>query len=48
MKPLQFYDVKTKKRFITNNYKYVTKKNRKFAVTQSPSGIQCWRIVGKA
>ena len=55
---IEFYDVKTKKKFKTTEYKIVEKvsesKNtgkkvtRYFAVTQSPDGPhECWRVVGK-
>ncbi|MFI5405066.1 MAG: hypothetical protein ACHQ1D_00990 [Nitrososphaerales archaeon] len=45
---LSFYDLKAKKKFTSSNYKLVTKKGRSFAVTKAPSGIDSWRIVGKA
>jgi len=48
MPKLKFYDVKAKKAFTSDKYKYVTKKGRKFAVAKAPSGIMAWRIVGKA
>lgn len=45
---LVFYDLKTRKKFTTGNYKVVTKvvrgKQRKFAVATTPSGITAWRI----
>ena len=48
MEKLSFYDVKSKKKFQTTNYRIVVKKGRKFAVAKSPSGThECWRIVGK-
>ena len=53
-KKLKFYDVKAKKKFTTDKYKTVTKKNprtkikMKFAVAKAPSGIESWRILGKA
>jgi len=50
MKELQFYDLKTKRKFKSSNYKVVTKqvrgKPRKFAVAKAPSGIASWRILG--
>lgn len=47
-KTLSFYDVKTKKKFNSSNYRLVTKNKRTFAVTKSPSGShECWRVVGK-
>jgi hypothetical protein len=45
---LNFYDLKSKKRFSSNNYKIVVKKGRRFAVTKAPSGIESWRILGAA
>lgn len=45
---LSFYDLKAKKKFNSSDYKYVNKKGRRFAVTKAPSGVQSWRIVGKA
>ena len=45
---LTFYDVKGKKKFTSDKYKLVVKKGRKFAVADAPSGIQAWRIIGRA
>ncbi len=43
---LEFFDVKSKKKFKTSEYKIVDKKGRKFAVTKSKSGPhECWRVV---
>ena len=47
MEKLKFYDLKGKKIFYSSNYKIVVKKGRRFAVTDAPSGIKAWRIVGK-
>ncbi|MBI2663291.1 hypothetical protein HYX15_02035 [Candidatus Woesearchaeota archaeon] len=45
---ISFYDVKTKKKFETVDYKIVDKDGRKFAVTKSPAGThECWRVVSK-
>jgi hypothetical protein len=45
---LDFYDVKTKKKFKTDDYKMVKKSGRSFAVTKSPTGsYDCWRVVSK-
>jgi len=50
-KKLKFYDVKKKKKFVTNRYTLRTKrKNGRttyFAVAKAPSGIEAWRIVSK-
>jgi len=48
MEELSFYDLKGKKKFKSSKYKIVIKKGRKFAVTTAPSGIDSWRIMGKA
>ena len=45
---LNFYDVKSKKKFITNDYMIVKKGNRYFAVTPSRTGAHnCYRIISK-
>ncbi len=45
---LSFYDVKTKKKFETDNYRVVEKKGRFFAVAKSPAGShECWRVLSK-
>ena len=45
---LSFYDVKTKKKFTTSEYRIEDKKGRKFAVTKSKEGThECWRVVSK-
>lgn len=45
---LKFYDVKGKKAFHSDSYKIVTKKGRRFAVAKAPTGIDAYRILGKA
>jgi hypothetical protein len=45
---LSFYDVKGKTKFKTDKYRLETKKGRRFAVAKAPSGIEAWRILGKA
>jgi len=45
---LAFYDVKGKKKFNSDQYTIVTKKGRRFAVSKAPSGIDAYRILGKA
>ena len=42
---LSFYDLKAKKKFTSADYKFVTKKGRRFAVTKAPSGAASWRVV---
>ncbi|PPR30750.1 MAG: hypothetical protein CFH28_00691, partial [Alphaproteobacteria bacterium MarineAlpha6_Bin6] len=45
---LSFYDVKTKKKFNTSDYRIEDKAGRKFAVTKSQEGShECWRVVSK-
>ena len=45
---LSFYDVKTKKKFTTSDYRIEDKAGRKFAVTKSQEGShECWRVVSK-
>ncbi len=45
---IEFFDVKSKKKFKTGNYRIVDKSGRMFAVTKSPSGThECWRVVSK-
>jgi len=45
---LSFYDVKTKAKFETDDYKVVEKGGRNFAVTKSPKGgHECWRVLSK-
>jgi len=48
MPKLKFYDVKAKKSFISDKYKIVRKKGRRFAIAKSPySGIDAYRILGR-
>lgn len=45
---LDFFDVKSKKKFKADEYKIVNKGGRFFAVTKSKSGPhECWRVVSK-
>lgn len=45
---ISFYDVKTKEKFETEEYKIVEKGGRCFAVTKSKKGPhECWRVVSK-
>lgn len=49
---MSFYDVKSKKKFETDNYKVVKKtakgRDRFFAVAKSEVGPhECWRVLGK-
>lgn len=48
MAELEFFDVKTKKKFKTSDFRIEEKKGRFFAVTKSPSGsYECWKVVSK-
>lgn len=45
---IEFYDVKTKSKFSTDNYRLVEKGGRFFVVAKSPAGThECWRVVSK-
>jgi len=48
MEKLNFYDLRAKKKFMSDKYKMVERKGRRFAVCKSPSGVESWRIVGMA
>ena len=48
MADMEFYDVKSKKKFKTGEFRIEEKKGRCFAVAKSPSGThECWRVVSK-
>ena len=51
MPQLKFYDLRSKKAFTTDKYKFETKRTKRglvhFAVATAPSGVKSWRIVGK-
>ena len=47
MEKKKFYDLKTKKSFMTDNYKFVSKKGRNFIVAKNPSGGESWLIVSQ-
>jgi len=48
MEKLSFYDVKSKKKFESDEYKVQEKSGRFFAVVKSPSGPHdCWRVLSK-
>lgn len=43
---LSFYDVKTKAKFETDDYRVVEKGGRNFAVAKSKAGThECWRVL---
>ena len=46
---LDFYDVKTKKKFKTDKWKHVKRGKRNYAVAINPkSKVHCWRTIGAA
>ncbi len=48
MADMDFYDVNSKKKFKTGDFKITERKGRFFAVAKSPSGThECWRVVSK-
>jgi len=48
MSELEFYDVKTKTKFKSSEFRVVEKSGRSFVVAKSPSGPhECWRVLGK-
>jgi len=48
MEEIEFFDVKTKKKFKATEFRIEEKKGRFFAVTKSPTGdYECWRVVSK-
>ena len=47
-KKIQFYDLKAKKSFMSDDYKIEVRNKRKFAVAKAPSGIMSWKILGMA
>ena len=43
---MEFYDVKSKKKFKTEDFRIEERKGRFFAVTKSLAGKhECWRVV---
>jgi len=45
---MEFFDVKTKKKFKTTEFEIRERSGRNFAVTKSPDGPhECWRVVSK-
>lgn len=44
---LSWYDVKTKKKFVPDNYRIEIRNGRRFGVAKNPkSGVECWRVLG--
>ena len=48
MPEMQFFDVKTKNKFKTSEFRVEERKGRFFAVAKSPTGThECWRVISK-
>lgn len=48
MEEMEFFDVKSKKKFKATEYRLVQKSGRNFIVTKAPAGShECWRVVSK-
>ena len=48
MRELEFFDVKTKKKFKTSDFRIEERKGRSFAVAKSLTGsYECWRVLSK-
>jgi hypothetical protein len=48
MAEMEFFDVKTKTKFKTSEFRVEEKSGRFFAVAKSPSGThECWRVLSK-
>lgn len=47
-KPSSFYDIASRKKFVTSDYRIVTKPNGvKYAIARSPSGFMAWKAYEK-
>ena len=48
MQEMEFYDVKSKKKFKSSDYRLVQKGGRNFVVAKSQAGPhECWKVVSK-
>lgn len=48
LEEMEFFDVKTKKKFKTTSYTVKERSGRYFAVAKSPAGThECWRVLSK-
>ena len=47
MEQLSFYDLKAKKKFMSDKYTVKTKNGMRYALTISPSGSKSARILGR-
>ncbi len=45
---IEFYDLKSKSKFKSTDYRLEERNKRFFAVTKSPTGdYECWKVLGK-
>ena len=48
MADVEFFDVKSKSKFKSSDFRVEERKGRFFAVAKSPSGThECWRVLSK-
>jgi hypothetical protein len=48
MAEIEFYDVKSRSKFKSSNFRIEERKGRFFAVTKSPTGsYECWKVLSK-
>lgn len=48
MEEMEFFDVKSKKKFKSSDFRIEERKGRFFAVTKSQTGdYECWKVVSK-
>lgn len=48
MAEIEFFDVKSKSKFKTGDFRVEQRKGRFFAVAKSPTGThECWRVLSK-
>ena len=48
MTELEFFDVKSKSKFKTTDFRVEERKGRFFSVAKSPAGThECWRVLSK-
>jgi len=48
MEEMEFFDVKTKTKFKSSEFRVEERKGRFFAVAKSPTGThECWRVLSK-
>ena len=48
MPELEFFDVKSRQKFKSSNFRIEERKGRFFAVTKAPAGThECWKVLSK-